>query len=51
MPHARGTVAADAFSVHMSIDDQLMKRITRQVRESAKYVASTLRERTSASRS
>ncbi|HYO02423.1 MAG TPA: hypothetical protein VET27_11340, partial [Mycobacterium sp.] len=36
MRYARGTIEADAISLHMSIDDQLLKRITRQVRASAK---------------
>ena len=32
MRHARGTVEADTISLHMDVDDQLIKRITKQVR-------------------
>ena len=36
MRHARGTVEADTISLHMDVDDQLIKRITKQVRVAAK---------------
>ena len=36
MRHARGTVEADTISLHMDVDDQLIKRITKQVRRAAK---------------
>ena len=36
MRHARGTVEADTISLHMDVDDQLIKRITKQVRAAAK---------------
>jgi hypothetical protein len=36
MRYGRGTVEADPISLHMSVDDQLMKRITKQIRAAAK---------------
>jgi hypothetical protein len=36
MIHGRGTVEADPISLHTSVDDVLMKRITKQVRAAAK---------------
>ena len=36
MRYARGVVEADSVSLHMSVDDVLMKRITKQVRAAAK---------------
>ena len=33
MRYGRGTVEADPISLHMSVDDQLLKSITRQIRE------------------
>ena len=36
MRHARGTVEADTISLHMDVDDRLVKRITKQVRAAAK---------------
>ena len=34
--HARGMVEADTISLHMDVDNQLIKRITKQVRAAAK---------------
>ena len=36
MRNARGTVEADPISLHMSVDDELMKSITRQVKAAVK---------------
>ena len=36
MRHGSGTVEADPISLHMSVDDELLKRVTRQVRAAAK---------------
>ena len=36
MRHSRGTVAADTISLHMSVDDQLLKRVTREIKAAAR---------------
>ena len=36
MRHVRGMVEADTISLHMDVDNQLIKRITKQVRAAAK---------------
>ena len=35
MRYGRGTVEADPISLHMNVDDQLLKRITKQIRAAA----------------
>jgi hypothetical protein len=37
MRYGRGTVDAEPISLHMSVDDQLLKSITRQIRAAAKW--------------
>lgn len=36
MCHGRGTVEAEPISLHMSVDDLLLKRVTREIRAAAK---------------
>lgn len=36
MCHGRGTVEAETISLHISVDDQLLKRVTREINAAAR---------------